>query len=204
MHVQQRLSLLTASLALGAAALTGCSQQTATPDAEQSGSNRPTSSAPAAPAGGTDDSSPSAEDESGSADAGATQQGPVRFGQTVTYPDKISIKVDPPKEFKPTEYAVTDPEPGVKHVMFVVTVVNKSEKPLDLSLMMLTVQSGNTEATEIFDPENKLEGAPSTKVQPGRESTFRVGFSVSDPNDIVMDVNPQDNFERADVTFTSK
>lgn len=194
MHARRHPSLLTVTLALGLIGLTGCSSVSATPDGDQTGANRPAASAAPAdanPAGSTGDGQ-------------AAPEGPVEFGRTVTYPDKVSIKVAKPTEFKPSEYAVAETEPGSKHVAFEVTVVNKSAEPVDLSLMLLTVQSGNTEAQQIFDSENKLEGTPSTKVQPGRESTFRVGFSVSDPNDIVMDVNPQDSFDRGDVTYTTK
>jgi hypothetical protein len=45
------------------------------------------------------------------------------------------------------------------------TVVNKSDKPLDLGLTY--VQSSNKEAEQVFDSENDLESTPDTKVLKG-------------------------------------
>jgi hypothetical protein len=70
------------------------------------------------------------------------------------------------------------------YLRFTVTVVNKSDKPLDLGLTDITVQSSNKESGQIFDTDNDLDSTPDTKVLKGRESEFDVGFGVTDPNDV--------------------
>jgi hypothetical protein len=72
-----------------------------------------------------------------------------------------------------------------------VTVVNKSDKPLDLGLTYVTVQSSNKESEPIFDTEND------------RESEFDVGFGVADPKDVVMEVALQDDFEGPNLLYST-
>jgi hypothetical protein len=81
--------------------------------------------------------------------------------------------------------------------------VTKSDKPLDLGLTYITVQSSNKEAEEIFDSENDLDSTPDTKVLKGRESEFDVGFGVANTKDVVMEVALQDDFERPNLLYST-
>jgi hypothetical protein len=76
-------------------------------------------------------------------------------------------------------------------------------QPLDLGLTYITVQSSNKESEQIFDTDNDLDSTPDTKVLKGRESEFDVGFGVADPNDVVMEVALQDDFERPNLLYSS-
>lgn len=88
-----------------------------------------------------------------------------------------------------------------EYLAFDVTIVNGSEETYDPAFFLASMQSGNTEAEEIFDSENGFEGSPSTSLLPGREAEFRIGFGVSDPDDLVMEVAP--GFEYDAAVFTS-
>lgn len=124
----------------------------------------------------------------------------VAFGKTYTYEDGLSVTVSKPSTYHPTRYAaVTKKSPH--YVTFKVTVVNKTAKKVDLTLFNATVQSSSEEAEAVFDSEGGLEGSPSTSLLKGRESTFKIGFGVQDPKDIVMDVAP--DFDHDTATFTN-
>ena len=65
----------------------------------------------------------------------------------------------------------------------------------------IEVQSGNTEADQVFDSENDVGGGPSTKLLNGREAKFKIAFTVANPKDLVMEVRP--SFEHESVLFTN-
>ena len=100
-----------------------------------------------------------------------------------------------PKKFTPSEFAVV--KKSNSYVRFTVTVVNKSNKPIDLGLTYISVQSRNQEADHVFDSPTGLNGPPDKKVTKGREAEFDVGFGVADPSDMVMEVALHDNRERS-------
>jgi hypothetical protein len=84
-----------------------------------------------------------------------------------------------------------------------VTVVNKSNKPIDLGLTYISVRSGNQEAREVFDSISGLRGPPDTKVLKGRESEFDAGFGVSDPKDLVLEIALHDNSVRPSLRYST-
>jgi hypothetical protein len=108
------------------------------------------------------------------------------FGKSYTWDDGVTVTVGKPKSFRPSEFAAV--EKGKRYVKFTVTVVNKSDKPVDLGLTYISVQSKNQEADEVFDSGSGLKGPPDTKVLKGRVSEFDVGFGVADPKDVVMEI----------------
>ena len=117
------------------------------------------------------------------------------FGDTVSYDDGISVTVEPPSEFSPSETAAFEEAPS--YVRFSITVANDGDQPLDLTLFTNTAQSGQSEASEVFDTEQGLEGPPYTSLQPGRSVSWDVGFGVEDPNDIVLQLSPSFDHEYA-------
>ena len=114
------------------------------------------------------------------------QQKTLAFGESYRWDDGVTVTIGKPKNFKPSAYTVVDKTKC--YLRFTVTVVNKSNKPIDLGLTYIRVQSGNKEASEVFDSVSGLRGPPDTEVLKGRRSQFEVGFAVVDPKDVVMEV----------------
>jgi hypothetical protein len=135
------------------------------------------------------------------ADSGEPGPETLEFGKSYTWDDGVTLTVGKPKKFKPSEYAAAEKAKG--YLKFTVTVVNKSDKPLDLGLTYITVQSSNKEAEQVFDSDKGLESSPDTKLLKGRESEFDVGFGVADPKDVVMEVALQDDFERPNILYST-
>jgi hypothetical protein len=166
---------LSAAIALSLSACTG-----GAPDANPAaGSNRPASES-AAPAA---EEAPKSENS--------------KFGESYTYTDGLVLTIGAPQPFTPGEYASKGTEPNF--VTFDITVVNGTEKNFEPTLFYQTLQSANAEATGVYDTE--LMGAPQTVVLPGREVTFKVGYGVLDPADLVMQVRP--GIEYGDRIFTN-
>ena len=124
----------------------------------------------------------------------------AKFGQSFEFEDGISVSVSPPEPFTRNEYAAGG-EGAAAHLLFTVTIVNGGQANYDPNLFYASLQSGNVEADQVFDGESGLNGSPTTPVLPGRETTFKIGFGVSDPADLVMQVAP--GFEYDGAIFTS-
>jgi hypothetical protein len=123
------------------------------------------------------------------------------FGKSYTWDDGVTVTVGKPQKFKPSAYTVVDKTK--RYLRFAVTVVNKSNKPIDLGLTYISVQSGNKQASEVFDSGTSLRGPPDTKVLKGRASQFEVGFAVTDPKDVVMEVALHEDVERPTVLYST-
>lgn len=120
----------------------------------------------------------------------------LSFGDTFTYDDGLSVTVGKPAKYTPSPYAAGYKK-GDTALRFNVTIVNKTGKPFDPSMAYSTLQSGNNEADEIYDSENDLNGAPSTKVLDGREVTWDIGYSCPAPNDLVLEIQPSFEYDSA-------
>jgi hypothetical protein len=97
--------------------------------------------------GGNPDANPAGENRPPSSEvtgAGEAEQETLAFGKSYTWDDGVTVTVGKPKKFKPSEYAAAEKAKG--YLKFTVTVVNNSDKPLDLGLTYITVQSSNKEA----------------------------------------------------------
>lgn len=189
-------STLTTAVGLAAAlTLTGCSlSESTSTDDTPSGSNAQTSES----ASEQGDGSENAGDDT-SEDSGDKSDETHEFGTTATYDDGLSVTVSKPSDYTPGEFSFGSE--GFPHsVKFDVKLVNKTGKPFDPVLVYLSMQSGNTEAEQIFDSENGLDGPPTTTILDGRESTFPVAFGVKDPKDLVLEVNPGD-FEKGSTIY---
>lgn len=182
----RRLSVLAPLLALTAACSSTSGEVT---DTAAQGSNRPSASAAAQEPAESTKPSPS-----------PTKSTTAKFGQSFEFENGISMTVSAPEPYTRDEYA-SGGEDAAAHLAFTVTIVNGSDANYDPSLFYATVQSGNTEAEQIFDSANGLNGSPSTAVLPGRETTFKIGFGVADPADLVMEVAP--GFEYDAAIFTT-
>ena len=182
-----------ATLAVAVLLVSGCGTAATVDAGSPAGTNRPASSKAA-------DTKTTEPTEEGTTDAPAQDDGTAAFGKTYTWDDGLSIKVGKPTTFKPSEWAIGSAK-GKTSVLMSVTIVNKTGKPFDPGMVYLTAQSGNEEAEQIFDSEKNVGGGPSTKVLNGREVTFKVGFAVGNPKDIVVEVAP--DWDHDSVLFSS-
>jgi hypothetical protein len=186
------IRLASAALAVAALTLTGCASGVdtagSTSDDAPAGSNRPVDEATAEPATAEE---PTEE---------PTEAAFNTFGQTYTWENNLSVAVSPPEPYKRGEYAAGG-EGAAHHVAFTVTIVNNTGKIYEPSMFTTTVQSANAEGDQVYDSQNGMEGAPMTKVLPGRESKFKIAYGVESVEDIVMEVSP--GFEYQSTIFTS-
>jgi hypothetical protein len=84
-----------------------------------------------------------------------------------------------------------------------VTVVNKSDRSIDLGPTYISVQSRNKEADQLFDSMSGLKGPPDKKVLKGKGSEFEVGFGVADPTDLVMEIALHDDRGRPSLLYST-
>ncbi|WP_395111266.1 hypothetical protein, partial [Actinomadura sp. SCN-SB] len=60
--------------------------------------------------------------------------------------------------------------------------------------LLATLQSADREMAEIFDygqpRETALVGSPQTTLLPGRKVAWNIGFSVDDPDDMILEITP--------------
>lgn len=185
-----------------AVSLTGCATTAPVASSETAphGTNAPTVSDPPAPTAAeaampneeeTPSESPAPDPEPSEVDMN------VKFGQTMTWKDRLSVTVSKPTSFTPSEWA-SGGEKAKHHVKFTVTIVNKTGRTFDPSMFTATLQSGNAEADAVFD--DGLEGGPMTKLLNGREVKFQIGFGANKPKDLVLEVAP--SFEHDSAIFT--
>jgi len=128
----------------------------------------------------------------------STEPETLKFGETNTWEDNISIRVSAPKVFDPTEYAAGTE--GFKYfVVFTITVVNKSGAAYDPTDLTDSVQSNDTEGSRVFDSQGTSE--LGTKILNGRQGTFKAAYGVANPKDIVLEVTP--SYEHASAIWTS-
>ncbi len=112
----------------------------------------------------------------------------LKFGQTYTYTDGLSITISKPQPFRPSDTAAVTRSNAYRQ--FTVTIVNKTGRRYDPSGFSTTVQSANEEAEQIFDSARGIGGSPDTTLLKNREAKFRIAYSLADPKDIVMEVSP--------------
>jgi hypothetical protein len=121
--------------------------------------------------------------------------GPTIFGGTVSYEDGLAITVDPPEEFTPSDWAFYDDAEA--YVRLTITVTNDGTESFDLLWFIVSAQSGQYEATAVYDSEQGLDGAPYTSLLPGRSLSWDEGFGVDDPDDLVLHISPSLDHEEA-------
>lgn len=165
-----------------------------TTDSPTTGSNRPTATATV-----TETPEP-AEAEPAEAESSLTGEDPgiLKLGKSFTYSDGLQVTISKPTAFTSSEWAMPE---GAQSLAFDITIVNGTDAAYDPSMDYFTAQVGNAEAEEIFDTENGFDGTPMTKILPGRETTYKVGFVGSDAKNLVMEYQPGD-WERGSLIYT--
>jgi hypothetical protein len=125
----------------------------------------------------------------------------LAFGKSYTWHDGVRMTVEKPKKFRPSKWAAT--EKSEVYVKFTVTVVNKSDRSIDLGPTYISVQSRNKDADQLFDSMSGLKGPPDKKVLKGKGSEFEVGFGVADPTDLVMEIALHDDRGRPSLLYST-
>ena len=171
------------ALTLSGMFLSGCGGESKVTDEPKTGSNASTEDA----------DEPVTEETSE-----APQENP-KFGETVTYESGLQVTVSKPKPTRITEYAAMTKK-WKAYQAFDVVVLNDSGKNFDVSAMYFTMQSNDEEAEQIFD--EGFDGPPSTTLLDGRQSKFRIGFGVNNPNDMVLELELGD-FESEPTIYTN-
>jgi hypothetical protein len=110
-----------------------------------------------------------------------------RFGKALTYPDGMRIKVGKPEQFDPPASAYAD-ENTPYYVKFTVSITNDTDQRFDPVLTSVTVASGETEGSPIYDVSNGLSVTPTTSIPPGEVRSWVVAFGVTDVDDITAEV----------------
>jgi hypothetical protein len=194
-------------------ALAGCSTEVRGSAAPASGVVAP----PPAEGGATGDGAPAedggasggaAGDLSGGAEGGAeggaaggAVSGDAAFGDALEYDDGLVVTVGAPQDYTPSDTAYVDGPVPAAYVAFDVTIVTGTGQDFEPIGFLLTLQSGSTEESQVFDSVQGLDGTPYTTLLPGREVSFRVGFGASVPDDLVLEVTP--GFDYEPVVYTS-
>lgn len=100
------------------------------------------------------------------------------FDAPVVTPDKVSYTLSSPSHFTPGKFA-SGMLPGNLNERFDLTIVNNSDKDLDLATLIVKGSTASGECVDIFDGDNKMEGAPTTPLAPGATSQFSWGLSCT-------------------------
>ena len=116
------------------------------------------------------------------------------FGDTFAYTDGLAVTVSAPEPYTPGEYSSGADQAA--NVVFTVTVKNDTDANFE-PMPYETATSGGVEASKVYDSD--IERSPSTVVPAGQSITYRVVFSVADPEQIVFQMAP--SFDYDDVVF---
>jgi hypothetical protein len=122
------------------------------------------------------------------------------FGETYEWDSGIAITVAPPVPFTPSESAVGG-EGSPAYLQFDITITNGTDEPFDPALVLTTLQSGSVQAEQVYDSAQDFNGGPTTTVLPGRDIAYKVGFGVTEPDDLVLEIAP--DFDQDATFFTS-
>lgn len=109
-----------------------------------------------------------------------------RIGQTHKGED-ANITVSKLRNVTTSETAM--PEQDAKAFTVTVTVQNTSDEPLNPHLLTFAASVGDRPAQEVFDSGHGFEGAPGSKILPGRKLTFPVAFVRPGSGEIVVQVD---------------
>ena len=100
------------------------------------------------------------------------------FDNAITTPDKNSFTLSSPQAFKPGKFA-TGMVIGQTFNRFTVTVKNGGSQPLDLTALIVKGTTTGGECVDIFDGDNKINGAPQEPLASGTSITFDWALSCA-------------------------
>jgi hypothetical protein len=121
------------------------------------------------------------------------EEGVGEFGQVVSW-EGVDLTVSKPEKYEPSQSAA-GAETYPDSVVFEIKLTNTGSQPFDPSMIYMTASSGGEEASEIFDTEKRVDGAPMTSIRGGKSTTWKAAFNVADPSDILLEVTPDFSME---------
>ena len=98
------------------------------------------------------------------------------FDVPVVTPDMVSYTLSSPANFTLGKFA-SGMLPDQVNQRFNLTVSNGSAADLDLAVLIVKGSTTSGDCVDIFDGDNKMEGAPTTPLAPGTTATFSWGLS---------------------------
>jgi hypothetical protein len=125
--------------------------------------------------GGTDKAA-TVDDQSLVTTVEETPQATGGFDAPVVTPDKVSYTLSSPANFTPGKFA-SGMLPGQINERFNLSVTNGSTAELDLATLIVKGSTTTGACVDIFDGDNKMEGAPTTPLAAGATATFSWGVS---------------------------
>lgn len=100
------------------------------------------------------------------------------FDAPVVTPDKVSYTLSSPAHFAPGKFA-SGMLDGNLNERFDLSITNNSGEPLDLATLIVKGSTASGECVDIFDGDNKMEGAPTTALAAGSTAEFSWGLSCT-------------------------
>jgi hypothetical protein len=123
-----------------------------------------------------------------------------KLGSSYRFPDGLKITVSKAVRFTPDEYAMfmmgNKRYPAVK---ITYRLYNGTGKVYDPFMFSTSISSADREAGLVADSTTDM--SPTMKILPGRSVTWTSGYTVKNPNDIVMQVS--NGFGEDPVMFVS-
>jgi len=98
------------------------------------------------------------------------------FDNAITTPDGNSFTLSSPSTFTPGKFA-SGHVPGQSFNKFAVTVKNNGSAALELYALIVKGTTSGGECVDIFDGDNKIDGAPQEPLAAGQSLTFNWALS---------------------------
>jgi hypothetical protein len=137
--------------------------------------------------GGSKSTSSGKSDETLVTQPTAEAQASGGFDNAITTPDKNSFTLSSPAAYTPGKFA-TGMVIGQTFNRFTVTVKNGGTQPLDLTALIVKGTTPGGECVDIFDGDNKMEGAPQEPLAAGTSLTFDWALSCAGKSGDVLTV----------------
>lgn len=119
----------------------------------------------------------------------------MKFGQTYEWDDGLYVKIFKPVDVRPGEFDDVE-DPQDHYLKFGVEVRNKTGKAYDSSIFDVLLKSGGKDMVEVIGADTEL--FPDS-IEGGATVNVTYVFGVSDPEDLVMRVEP--DLDRAAAEF---
>ncbi|MCX3060149.1 DUF4352 domain-containing protein [Streptomyces beihaiensis] len=118
----------------------------------------------------------------------------AKWGQAHRYKDGLTVTVDKPRKFEPTQFAVGHTV-GNQAVKWRITVKNGTKKTFDATLVMVNVKAGKDgdQAEQVFD--DPINGMYEGTVTPGRSVSAEFAFDIPKGHLGQVDVEVQPGFQ---------
>lgn len=111
----------------------------------------------------------------------------IRFGRWFHYGSGLWVKVGHAKAFTPSDWV----QPAAGQPMhFTVEVRNRTGSEWNPSQLHIRLQSGLAPAMAIFDHEKGVVARPEERLPDRRSVRFKVGFWVTDPDQLALEFAP--------------